>query len=167
TQEKFLEEMASIPEEMRVTWRMHRVEEGDTLSLIARKYRTTPFAIAQANSLTNRKTIQIGAKLIIPVTPGKTNVSGRGANGAIRYAMKPGDTITSVANDYEVTVTQIRKWNRLGLKSQLSPGKVLVIYPPDVPAKPERVVLTGKSVAASNSARVIHQVKKGETLFAI
>jgi len=167
TQEKFLEEIASIPEEMRVTWRMHRVEEGDTLSLIARKYRTTPFAIAQANSLTNRKTIQIGDKLIIPVTPGKASVAVRGNIASIRYAMKPGDTIASVARDYEVTVAQIRKWNRLGVKSQLSPGKVLVIYPPDPPAKPERVVLTGKSVTASNSDRVIHQVKKGETLFAI
>src|SRR5207244_5471629 len=51
TEERFLQELAAIPEDMRVTWRMHRVDEGETLSVIAKKYRTTPSVIAQVNNL--------------------------------------------------------------------------------------------------------------------
>ena len=74
SKEKFLQEIASIPEEMRVTWRMHRVEDGETLSIIAKKYRTTPSAISQANNLAEGQRIQVDGKLIIPVTAGKGKV---------------------------------------------------------------------------------------------
>src|SRR5207245_1924863 len=75
TKETLLQELAASPEDMRVTWRMHRVDEGETLSVIAKKYRTTPSVIAQVNNLKESRNIQVGEKLIIPVTPG----SGREA----------------------------------------------------------------------------------------
>ncbi len=71
TKEKFLSEIEAIPEDMRVTWRKHRVEEGETLTQLARRYHTSPSAIAQANNLASDKRIQPGEKLIIPVTPGR------------------------------------------------------------------------------------------------
>jgi LysM repeat protein len=54
----------------------------------------------------------------------------------------------------------------------LRPGRVLVIYPPDTMAQGDRKAPEAKSArntntGKENSARVIHQVKKGETLFAI
>ncbi len=169
---KFLEEMAVIPEEMRVSWRMHRVEGGETLSMIARKYHTTPAAISQANNLTERRPIQVGGKLIIPVTPGKGNLSRGGERSRLRYTMKRGDTIASVAKNFDVTVTQIRKWNRISVKSSLAPGKALLIYPGDSGANVSGAGVEGGTVRKStpgkeNSDRVIHRVKKGETLFAI
>ena len=170
SKEKFLQEIASIPEEMRVTWRMHRVEDGETLSIIAKKYHTPPSAISQVNSLTEGQRIQVDEKLIIPVTAGRGKVSSPAEGLLIRYTLKRGDTISSVAKEFEVTVAQIRKWNRLGVKSKLSPGRVLVIYPPDTMAQGDRKVTEPKSArnaSTPNSARVIHQVKKGETLFAI
>jgi membrane-bound lytic murein transglycosylase D len=170
SKEKFLQEIASIPEEMRVTWRMHRVEDGETLSIIAKKYHTTPSAISQVNSLTEGQRIQVDEKLIIPVTAGRGKVSSPAEGLLIRYTLKRGDTISSVAKEFEVTVAQVRKWNRLGVKSKLSPGRVLVIYPPDTMAQGDRKVPEPKSArnaTTANSARVIHQVKKGETLFAI
>ena len=48
---KFEKAVAAIPEEMRVYWRYHRVENGETLGEIARRYHTTATAIAEANNL--------------------------------------------------------------------------------------------------------------------
>jgi membrane-bound lytic murein transglycosylase D len=172
TKEKFLEEIAAIPEDMRVNWRKHRVEEGETLSEIAKKYRTTPSAIAQANSLKPEGTIQFGAKLIIPVTPSR---GGRGvvmADGSrIRYTIQPGDTISSVARDFDVTTAQVRKWNNLR-SSAIRVGRVLVIYPPGVAAAPtvaraKELVESANTPSEAKRVRVVHRVKKGETLYAI
>ena len=55
TAEKFQKTVAAIPEEMRVYWRYHRVESGETLSEIARRYHTTASAIAEANNLQGRR----------------------------------------------------------------------------------------------------------------
>jgi peptidoglycan lytic transglycosylase D len=168
---KFLQEIAAVPEEMRVSWRLHRVEGGETLSVIARKYHTTPAAIAQANSLKGGR-IQVGGKLIIPVTSGKGSPPVGADDSPLRYTMKRGDTIVSVAKDFDVTAAQIRRWNRLSVSSKLAPGKVLVIYPPDSRAKVDRTSVDMKTArnnapSKENSDRVIHRVKKGETLFAI
>jgi membrane-bound lytic murein transglycosylase D len=172
SKEKFLEEIAAIPEDMRVNWRKHRVEEGETLSEIAKKYRTTPSAIAQANSLKPEGTIQFGAKLIIPVTPSR---GGRGvvmADGSrVRYTIQRGDTISSVARDFDVTIAQVRKWNNLR-SSTIRAGRVLVIYPPGA-VVPPTVARAKEPVESANAAseakrvRVVHRVKKGDTLYAI
>src|SRR5215471_6116513 len=51
SKDKFTAAIAAIPPDMRVWWRYHKVQPGDTLASIARIYRTTPMAIAQANHL--------------------------------------------------------------------------------------------------------------------
>jgi membrane-bound lytic murein transglycosylase D len=171
--ERFLKEIAAIPEDMRVNWRKHRVEEGETLTEIARKYRTTTLAIAQVNSLKQGSTIQFGDRLIIPVTPSR---GGRGivtADGSrIRYVVQRGDTVSSVARDFDVTMAQVRKWNKLR-SSKLRAGRVLVIYSTDVAAPPLTVARTKHPVESSDTpseakrVRVVHRVKKGDTLYAI
>jgi membrane-bound lytic murein transglycosylase D len=90
----------------------------------------------------------------------------------VRYTLRRGDTLASVAKEFEVTVAQIRKWNRLNVKSKLRPGRVLVMYPSDSMAQtavkaPELRLARNTNMGKENSTRVIHQVKKGETLFAI
>jgi len=172
--DKFLQEIASIPEAMRVNWRKHRVEEGETLSQIAQKYRTTASAIAQVNNLDQTARLQFGEKLIIPVTPGPSRGPG-GANGSrIRYIVQPGDTVASVARDFDVTATQIRKWNRLTSQTRLRPGRTLSIFT-DLPAASTAVAKPSKRTSprsatvasATKPVRVVHEVKKGDTLYTI
>jgi peptidoglycan lytic transglycosylase D len=176
TKEKFFDEISGIPEEMRVTWRKHRVEEGESLSSIAKKYRTTSYAIAQANSLNPDQKIQVGDKLIIPVTAGKASgiVVEKGGT-LIRYTVQKGDTIASIARDLDVTARQIRRWNRIQSKTPLKPGRVLVIYSDSEAAArsvaPASLTEDGSSTKTGTSkgkvTKVIHRVKKGDTLYTI
>ena len=72
TARRFSAEIADIPADKWVSWRRHRVEEGETLTSIAKKYRVTAAAIAAANDLESRG----GAG-----TGGETDYSGGAADG--------------------------------------------------------------------------------------
>ena len=173
--DKFLQEIAAIPEGMRVNWRKHRVEDGETLSQIAQRYRTTTSAIAQVNSLNEDARLQFGDKLIIPVTPGQGGRGPVAASGSrIRYIVQRGDTVASIARDFDVTVAQVRKWNRLTSRTKLRPGRAVSIFTEQPTASVAAAQSTKRSksvakasVSSSDPIRVVHQVKKGDTLYTI
>ena len=73
SQEKYETAIAVIPQEMRTYWRYHRVEYGDSLGTIARKYHVSTSSIADANSLSGGAgdDIRPGTKLIIPISPNR------------------------------------------------------------------------------------------------
>src|SRR3954468_13229592 len=66
SKEKYQSAIAAIPADKRVLWRFHAVQSGDTLASIARKYRTSARAIAQANDMGEGEEIGAQTKLIIP-----------------------------------------------------------------------------------------------------
>ena len=60
--------LSLIPPANRATWRLHRVQDGDTLGEIARLYRTTPQRIESVNPACVDE-ITLGGLLIVPATP--------------------------------------------------------------------------------------------------
>jgi LysM repeat protein len=160
------------------------VEYGDSLASISRKYHTTPQSIAEANNLTGEE-VKVGSKLIIPVTPGKSNLEGATySSHATHYRVRKGDTLDSVADDFEVPADKLKKWNHLR-GSALVPGRVLLIYKPTgsagaeaassshagTSAKAKAGHKSGTSAASKGSTNAksaeYHKVKKGETLSSI
>jgi membrane-bound lytic murein transglycosylase D len=130
TAERFETRVAAIPEEMRVYWRYHRVESGETLSEIARRYHTTATAIAEANNLEGNALVT-DSKLIIPVSPAKI-ASSRPASLSysthpVHYTVRKGDTVLSVADDFGVPAEKVRQWNRLK-GNALHAGRSLTIF---------------------------------------
>jgi membrane-bound lytic murein transglycosylase D len=131
---KFEEAVAAIPEEMRVYWRYHRVENGETLSEIARRYHTTATAIAEANNLQGDG-LTPSSKLIIPVSPARNTASEAGSHTASvrystraeRYTVRKGDTVLSIADDFGVPAEKVRQWNHLKGNS-LRAGRSLTIF---------------------------------------
>ena len=62
---------------MRTYWRYHRVDYGDTLPGLARKYHTSTSSIEEANNLTDGD-LKAGTKLIIPIAPARQGAQTRG-----------------------------------------------------------------------------------------
>ena len=123
TSEMFSAEIADIPADKWVSWRRHRVESGETLTSIAKKYRVTPGAIAAANDLEGGAGLEAGEKLIIPAARPVEETKSR----LVRYRVRRGDTLGGIADQFSVTDADIRKWN--GLKGgKVSRGMVLRIY---------------------------------------
>ena len=169
--DRFFAEIAAIPAEKWVSWRRHRVEEGETLSGIAKKYRTDAKAIAAANSFESGAALQVGEKLIIPATVPAPSGLGK----LVRYKVRRGDTLPSVAEQFNVTPAELRRWNNLpAQQGQLARGASLKIYPGGKPEPvPQRGSRGGGSAApTSQSGRAesqpaIHLVQAGETLWSI
>jgi len=177
TADQYKTQIAAIPVDMRTLWRYHRVEQADTLASIAHKYHATPASITQANGLPSDE-LTVGARLIIPFTPGRSEGEGTAySKHPTHYRVRKGDTLYSVADDFGVPVEKLRKWNHLR-GSALTPGRTLVIYKPVVGNGTElasegdsgtnqKTVAHGKKASGKTSASKYHKVKKGETLSSI
>jgi len=55
----------------------HRISKGETLSSIAKRYKTTVAAISKANNIGNRQLIKTGQRLKIPLSDGKVYASNQ------------------------------------------------------------------------------------------
>jgi membrane-bound lytic murein transglycosylase D len=120
---KFSAEIADIPADKWVSWRRHRVEAGETLTSIAKKYHVTPAAIGSANGLEHRAALDPGEKLIIPATA----PLAESKRHLVSYRVRKGDTFLGIADRFSVEPEDLRKWNRLKA-NHVSRGMVLRIY---------------------------------------
>lgn len=173
--EKYLSAIAAIPPEMRVWWRYHKVQSGDTLASIARTYRTTPKIIAQANDLGDQE-LALDSKLIIPIAPGAhaSNEDGETyTRRAMPYRVRKGDTVKSVADNFGLQPKLVRRWNRLKGDSLRGRRVIYIHLPVTGKGNPDRriaVVSHAKKISQSANQHtpvVRHTVKPGETLFSI
>ncbi|MCE9667474.1 LysM peptidoglycan-binding domain-containing protein [Myxococcus stipitatus] len=73
TATRFAEGFKKISPAERLTFRMHKVKRGDTLSQIAERYGSATEAILQMNRLKSARTLKLGAELVIPVPAGKAS----------------------------------------------------------------------------------------------
>jgi membrane-bound lytic murein transglycosylase D len=128
TKEAYEEAIAKIPLDKRLWWRAYKTGEGDSLAGIARKFRLSTTALAQANQLEARSTLMPGTRLLLPLAPGTESslarVRERGLRRPYRYRVRPGDTLELIADRFDVTPYEIRRWNRLK-SSKLVPGTTL------------------------------------------
>jgi membrane-bound lytic murein transglycosylase D len=158
TAQKFSAEIADIPPEKWVSWRRHRVEAGETLTSLAKKYHVTAPAIAAANSLGRSDVLSPGDKLIIPASQPAAEAKSR----LVRYRVRKGDTLGGIADQFSVSPEELRKWN--GLKAaRVSRGMVLRVY--TIGGGPETVLvhkrtMTKKKSSSVNTASAATHAKK-------
>ncbi|RKG85747.1 LysM peptidoglycan-binding domain-containing protein [Corallococcus terminator] len=136
----FAENFQKLSPADRLTFRVHTVKRGDTLSQIALQYGTAPEAILQMNRLKSARTLKLRAELVIPVP------SGRGGSG------DAGGAIAS-------KVAQARR-----------SGVVAVRPEDEVPAgTPKGPVAAGpvKTEKVNGKTRVTYGVQEGDSLWLI
>lgn len=156
----------------------YEVKTGDTISAIAEKYDLKISAVLQANNLTAENIINPGQKLILPVADetlanlnlGKTdfqtravlvneNNSGGSETNTLEddnpserkpfdYEVERGDTVSNIAERYNLKINTILWANNLTVKSIIQPGQKLVLLPVDgVLHKVEKGDIIGKIAA--------------------
>ena len=150
------------------TYVTHRVKKGETLSVIARRYRTSVRAIMARNNLRSKSYIKTGWKLKIPTrvqyayagkraTPPRPSkvVNRQPEKIAItRYVVRKGDSLWKIANRFNTTTKAIQSLNRLP-NSRLSIGQVLVIS--KSPAEISRIGTETYTVLKGDSPYIIAQ----------
>ena len=152
--------IGSIPPDMRLWWRYHTVQSGDTLASLARNYHITAKSISEANHLDSPE-LEADAKLVIPVAPGKHPQSDTAtyARRITRYKVRRGDTVETVAENFGISPLMLRRWNGIRNGSGLSGRRVLAMHLPITPSAHD------SEVAAARSSKAKHP-KASETAIA-
>lgn len=90
------------------------VQRNDSLTTIARRFRTTAADITEANDLPNPNNLVVGQALVIPIV------------GSF-YTVKQGDSLFSIARKFGVTAEQLASVNRISTTQPLQTGSQLYI----------------------------------------
>lgn len=115
----------------------HVVKAGDSLWAIAKKYGTTPQAIAEANHIANPSLIIIGRSLVIPGQMGAPHQSAPAMkpvantqqwNG--KHVVQKGEHLTKIAARYGVSVPDLAGVNGLKNASMIRAGATLIVPGP-------------------------------------
>ncbi len=148
--------IAEIPEDKRRYWRFHVLSQGESLEEVARQYHVSASEIAFVNQLSSTSSDLSGVdSLVIPIAPAAAPSSARHSV----YKVQRGDTLVTVADRFDVTVDQLRRWNHMS-KDVISPGRKLYV------TEPARISSTSGSrrrkTSAHGSQTASHQSAHGE-----
>ncbi len=174
-----------VPEAVKVAYEesvqpariVYTVKKGDYLGKIAERHRVSVNDIRQWNKL-KQNTVYIGQKLVIhtkqpvsapkvvartePAPVKKAPEAGSVAPASpgkltIYHEVKPGDNLHRIAERYDVTVNDIKAWNKLNT-TVINVGQKLVINSGGAPKS---------QTEEKNATPKVYQVQPGDTLWSI
>jgi membrane-bound lytic murein transglycosylase D len=112
---------------------VHRVRRGESLSVIASRYRTSVRSIKAMNRLKSSNFIRQGWKLKIPTSKRisynkkRTPIHSKSFQGNLsEYVVRKGDSLWKIANRYRTTTKAIKSINQLRT-TRLAIGQVLQV----------------------------------------
>jgi len=104
--------------------RVHTVKEGESLWSISRTYQISEAELRRWNQLTNKASIKPGQQLAVR-KPAKQDTASQAT--MIRYKIRQGDSLTSIAEQFNVSVTDLVRWNQLSDTRRIKTGDTLRI----------------------------------------
>ena len=139
---------------------IHYVKSGESLGLIAKRYRVYVSQIKQWNGLRSN-TIYPGQKLVLfgagsskYYQKSKTPVQRSGTQSV--HKVKSGENLGLIAKKYKCTPTDLKEWNNLK-NSKIYPNQKLIVYKPAEKSK----------ASVKDGKYLYHVVRKGDTLWDI
>ena len=123
TEALYQKRIKDIPEDKRTSWRFHVVHAGESLESIASSLHGRPSEIAVANGLNANAAIDAGDELVVPVT------NTVAATHPTHYTTRVGDTLVTVADRFNVSVEDLRRWNNLS-SSTIAAHRSLAVAEP-------------------------------------
>lgn len=124
----------------------YQVQAGDSLWKIASTHHVTVDQIIQYNHLSS-SSIYVGQKLSL--------LEPHSHNQTASYTVKSGDSLTLIAKNYKISVTDLKSMNQLS-SDLIHIGQILT-----VPVKTEPANLASSSVKSNNTS---YTVQPGDTL---
>lgn len=91
-------------------WRVHVVQRGDSLSILAQRYRTSEEQLMEVNCLANNSLLDVSTLFVPNITP--SQVCSR-PPGWLDYVVQRGDTLYGLARALGVSVDALKRVNCL------------------------------------------------------
>jgi LysM repeat protein len=105
---------------------VYRVQPGDTVSVISRRFGVSSGDLMAANRLSDPRGLRAGQLLEIPAgaTTARPAAEGKPATSGV-YTVRKGDTLHGIAQRFGVSVQEIASLNGIRRPKQLRPGQIL------------------------------------------
>jgi len=101
---------------------LYVVVSGDSLSTIAAKFNMKTNVLRELNNMKKSSMLRIGKKLTIPYSQKKIDVISRA-----EYVIEKGDTLSSIAQEFNLTSKAIKKFNHLKKGSTIRLGQKILL----------------------------------------
>lgn len=128
--------------------RVHAVQDGENLTIIATNFGVTVEDIMAINNLANGDLLQVGQELIIP--------GGTGEAIATAYTVAPGDTLAGIAAAFNTSSADVVATNRL-----------IIDNPPLIVGQQVPIISRSGSAAARPVHGRPYLVESGDTLLLV
>ena len=119
--------VAAIPAQMRFDEQTpdlyHRIERGESLYVIARRYRTSVRELMALNSINNRHRIRAGQTLRLPVSDAYAQTALAGNTET--YRVRSGDTIGGIARRAGISERELLALNGISDRNRIVAGQEL------------------------------------------
>lgn len=136
---------------------VYKVRLGDTLGSIAKQFGVTTDAIIQSNSLSNPDVLMVGQELKIPAQQATSTQGGAGQAAEGVYVIVKGDTLSSIAKRFGITLAELQKLNGITNPDQIAVGQKL-----RVPG-----ASSGGAATSTSGQGKTYVVQQGDTLLKI
>jgi len=174
--EDFKQKLSALTKSERITWKQHKIREGESLSQIALRYQTSVTALKQTNRL-KRNMIRAGRSLLIPTAkePSKfyslsadarkfKGLKTTGDGKRYIYSVKRGDNLWDIGRHYGISVKQLTNWNGISRSSLLKPGQKLTVWVKEDTNNKEGKLIKAVANNVSSNAYIVRQ---GDSLWLI
>jgi membrane-bound lytic murein transglycosylase D len=142
----------------------YRVRPGDTWWGVSRKYKISVKALQSVNTV--KKKLHVGQVLRIPVDFGGSPAASEARAWAAKranYVVQPGDTLWSIARQFQTDTTTLKRANGLGRSSLIRVGQKLFV--PDAGSGETR---TARAQSEAVRQELVHyKVRPGDSLWDI
>jgi membrane-bound lytic murein transglycosylase D len=176
---------SKLPEKSETVYIMHEVKQGETIYSIANQYSVRIADLRNLNDIPyDVEVLESGRKIkIAPAYKPQnttTNITRTSKPVVIRHKVKAGETLAQIADDYKVTVEEIRVWNRLEnmprtgqylkIVTTVTPSeKTLADNKSVVQPKPKKKIKPKpkKNYTSKSKKKIRHKVRRGENISGI
>lgn len=131
----------------------HRVGRGETLSVIAGRYRVSVASLVRANGLRSENFIREGQTLTLPLPGGGTIAPSSLADAVANdghYVVRNGDSVARIASRLGIDQNALLAANAIIDKDRIYPGQSLVV--PGVGTEPVEIVLASNTTTPEPEA---------------
>jgi len=118
-------ETAARGEERSPAPEVYRVRSGDNLSSIARRFGTTPSAIAAASGISVDRTLRVGESLRISKAGSEQPPASDAAPRV--HTVRKGETLSTIAARYQTSIERLCALNDISRRDTLHPGRRLTV----------------------------------------
>jgi membrane-bound lytic murein transglycosylase D len=128
--QRFEQGIAQLTPDDRVQWQHYRIERGDSLIRIAKKFDTEVGLLREVNGVRGSM-IRAGDTLMIPKGGAwSSSLAMASAEKPRRqgYRVRRGDSLYRIAGKFKVSINDIITWNALDPGKYLQPGQQLTLY---------------------------------------